>query len=166
MRYTRELSGVAESPLVRIATAAEAMPGSIKLCYGESDMPTPAVICEAADAAIKAGHTFYTHTAGYRELREAIAGKIHELHGVSYRASNWQQWMEVRARPYLYYDKNYMSLREMRTRFSSASIDELCAADSRAEKSRAKLLNSLIFCRRVHGTTEPVPAVDQRRISR
>ena len=63
------------------------MPGSIKLCYGESDMPTPAVICEAADAAIKAGHTFYTHTAGYRELREAIAGKIHELHGVSYRAS-------------------------------------------------------------------------------
>lgn len=76
-----------ESPLVRIATAAEAMPGSIKLCYGESDLPTPAFICDAADAALKAGHTFYTHTAGYRELREAIAGKIHELHGVGYQPS-------------------------------------------------------------------------------
>lgn len=71
--------------MVQIATAAEAMPGSIKLCYGESDLPTPAFICEAADAALKAGHTFYTHTAGCLELREAIAQKIHHLHGVAYR---------------------------------------------------------------------------------
>ena len=85
MRYTREFTGITESPLVQIATAAEAMPGSLKLCYGESDMPTPAFICNAADAALKAGHTFYTHTAGYGELRAAIAAKVHELHGVSYR---------------------------------------------------------------------------------
>ncbi len=87
MPYTREFLGVAESPMVQIATAAEQMPGSIKLCYGESDLPTPAFICDAADAALKAGHTFYTHTAGYDELREAIARKIHELHGVAYRPS-------------------------------------------------------------------------------
>ena len=73
--------------MVRIATAAEAMPGSIKLCYGESDMPTPAFICEAAHQAALGGHTFYTHTAGYTELREAITTKVHALHGVSYRAS-------------------------------------------------------------------------------
>jgi aspartate/methionine/tyrosine aminotransferase len=85
MRYTRELANVAESPMVQIATAAEAMPGSIKLCYGESDLPTPSFIGDAADAAVKAGHTFYTHTAGCPELREAIARKIHELHGVVYR---------------------------------------------------------------------------------
>ncbi|MDP3716997.1 MAG: aminotransferase class I/II-fold pyridoxal phosphate-dependent enzyme [Acidobacteriota bacterium] len=85
MRYTREFSGVAESPMVQIATAAESMPGSLKLCYGESDLPTPAFICEAADAALKAGHTFYTHTAGALELREAIAQQIHHLHGVGYR---------------------------------------------------------------------------------
>ncbi|MDP2052715.1 MAG: aminotransferase class I/II-fold pyridoxal phosphate-dependent enzyme [Acidobacteriota bacterium] len=85
MRYTSELSNVAESPMVQIATAAEAMPGSLKLCYGESDLPTPAFICEAADAALKAGHTFYTHTAGALELREAIAQQIHHLHGVGYR---------------------------------------------------------------------------------
>ena len=82
-----ELSAVVESPLVQIATAAEAMPGSIKLCYGESDMPTADFICRAADAAARAGHTFYTHTAGTPELREAITGKIRELQGVSYRPS-------------------------------------------------------------------------------
>jgi len=82
-----ELSAVVESPLVQIATAAEAMPGSIKLCYGESDMPTADFICRAADAAARAGHTFYTHTAGTPELREAITGKIYELQGVSYRPS-------------------------------------------------------------------------------
>ncbi|MGE0862680.1 MAG: pyridoxal phosphate-dependent aminotransferase [Vicinamibacterales bacterium] len=87
MRYTRELANVAESPMVQIATAAEAMSGSLKLCYGESDMPTPAFICDAADAALKAGHTFYTHTAGAPELRDAIARKVFDLHGVEYRQS-------------------------------------------------------------------------------
>jgi aspartate aminotransferase len=79
-----EILNVAESPMVQIATIAESMPGSLKLCYGESDMPTPAFICDAAAQAMRDGHTFYTHTAGYRELREAIAGKIFELHQVRY----------------------------------------------------------------------------------
>ena len=86
VRYTPEFTNVAESPMVQIATAAERMPGSIKLCYGESDLPTPAFICEAAHDAALGGHTFYTHTAGAPELREAIAKKIHELHGVTYDA--------------------------------------------------------------------------------
>ena len=59
------------------------MPGALKLCYGESDMPTPEFICRAAYDASLAGHTFYTHTAGARELREAIAAKVFELHGVT-----------------------------------------------------------------------------------
>lgn len=70
--------------MVQIATIAESMPGSLKLCYGESDLPTPAFICRAADEAMRAGHTFYTHTAGCRELREAIAHKVFELHQVRY----------------------------------------------------------------------------------
>src|SRR6185436_20334335 len=68
--------------MVQIATIAESMPGSLKLCYGESDLPTPAFICDAAAAAMRAGHTFYTHTAGSLDLREAIARKIFELHQV------------------------------------------------------------------------------------
>ena len=82
-----EVTGVLESPMVQIATIAEAMPGSLKLCYGESDLPTPEFICRAGCEAITAGHTFYTHTAGTLQLREAIAAKVHELQGVTYRAS-------------------------------------------------------------------------------
>ena len=66
------------------STKAEAMPGSIKLCYGESDMTTPEFICRAAYEAALAGHTFYTHTAGYTEgtMRHryaAIAENIRRL---------------------------------------------------------------------------------------
>lgn len=85
MRFRPEIASVPESPLVAVATVAEAMVGAIKLCYGESDLPTPDFICDAAHAAAVGGHTFYTHTAGCLELREAIAAKIHALHGVTYR---------------------------------------------------------------------------------
>jgi aspartate/methionine/tyrosine aminotransferase len=87
MRLTSEARGVTESPMVQIATIAESMPGSLKLCYGESDRPTPGFICEAAAEAMRDGHTFYTHTAGYAALREAIAARVAELHGVHYRPS-------------------------------------------------------------------------------
>ncbi len=79
-----EFLKVAESPMVQIATIAESMPGSLKLCYGESDMTTPRFIIEAMTEAALAGHTFYTHTAGYRELREAIAGQVFALHQARY----------------------------------------------------------------------------------
>jgi aspartate/methionine/tyrosine aminotransferase len=87
VRLRPEILAVPESPLVRIATAAEAMPGSIKLCYGESDSPTPAFICRAGCDALRDGHTFYTHTAGTPALRASIAAKIHALHGAEYRPS-------------------------------------------------------------------------------
>jgi aspartate aminotransferase len=87
LRIRPEIASVPESPLVVIATEAEATPGAIKLCYGESDMPTPEFICRAADEAARAGHTFYTHTAGSPQLREAIASKVFELHGVQRRTT-------------------------------------------------------------------------------
>lgn len=87
MRFRPEVAAVPESPLVRIATEAEHTSGAIKLCYGEPDLPTPEFICRAAYDASLAGHTFYTHTAGCPELREAIAAKVLELHGVPYRPS-------------------------------------------------------------------------------
>jgi aspartate aminotransferase len=79
-----EFLRVSESPMVQIAIIAESMPGSLKLCYGESDLPTPRFICDAMHQAALDGHTFYTHTAGYRELRQAIADKIFDLHQVRY----------------------------------------------------------------------------------
>ena len=87
MKLRPEVLGVRESPMVQIATVAESMPGSVKLCYGESDMVTPDFICRAADDAMRAGHTFYTHTAGSLDLRQAIARKVLELQSVEYRPS-------------------------------------------------------------------------------
>src|SRR5665213_1920552 len=87
MRLRPELTAVPESPLVLIATEAEQTPGAIKLCYGESDMPTPEFICRAAYEASLAGHTFYTHTAGSPELRKAVADQIFALHGLQYKPS-------------------------------------------------------------------------------
>jgi aspartate/methionine/tyrosine aminotransferase len=87
VKVRNELAAVAESPMVQIATIAEGMPGSLKLCYGESDLPTPPFICDAVHQAALAGHTFYTHTAGSPALRQAIAEKIFALHGVQYAPS-------------------------------------------------------------------------------
>lgn len=47
--------------------------GIIPLWYGESDIPTPAFISDAAHQAMQAGETFYTHKLGLHELRQALA---------------------------------------------------------------------------------------------
>ena len=86
MRYSSDALRAHASPLIEIAMAAEQVPGAYRLFYGESDTATPEFICRAGYEAMREGHTFYTPTAGYAELREAIAAKVHELHGVSYTA--------------------------------------------------------------------------------
>jgi aspartate aminotransferase len=52
----------------------------IPLWFGESDLPTAGFICDAAAAALRAGHTFYTFKRGIPELRQAIARYLTGLH--------------------------------------------------------------------------------------
>jgi aspartate aminotransferase len=59
----------------------------ISLSAGEPDFDTPAHVCEAAMAAIRAGHTRYTQVAGLRPLREAVAAKFQRENGLDVR---WQ----------------------------------------------------------------------------
>jgi len=54
----------------------------IHLEIGEPDFTTPECICEAADKAIKQGHTHYTHSLGIIELRQAICDHYFEKYGV------------------------------------------------------------------------------------
>lgn len=88
--------------------------------------------------------------------------------GASYRAANWQQWMSVEARPYLYVDGLYASPRQLRLRFGGANMKELRRANpgTRFEQSRVRLLDSWIFCCRLHDATEAVPQDAQRRLRR
>ncbi|HTW51869.1 MAG TPA: pyridoxal phosphate-dependent aminotransferase [Stellaceae bacterium] len=55
-------------------------PEVVALWYGESDVPTPSFIGEAASAAMRAGETFYTYKAGLPELRQTIADYLTELY--------------------------------------------------------------------------------------
>ncbi|MFF0340967.1 hypothetical protein [Kribbella sp. NPDC004875] len=88
--------------------------------------------------------------------------------GTSYRAANWQQWMSIEARPYLYVDGAYASPRQLRSHWGGANLTQLRGQYRKTvfEQSRAKLLDSLIFCCRLREVTEPVPADQRRRIRR
>ena len=55
----------------------------IHLEIGEPDFPTPECVCRAADRAVCAGHTHYTHSLGIPELREAVSRHYKVTYGVS-----------------------------------------------------------------------------------
>jgi aspartate/methionine/tyrosine aminotransferase len=70
------------SRIRELAEIAMGMEGVLRLYFGESNLPTPQYIKDAAHRALEEGHTFYTENAGYPSLRLAIAEKYQELHGV------------------------------------------------------------------------------------
>lgn len=87
--------------------------------------------------------------------------------GSSYLAANWQRWMSVQARPYLYVDRRYASPRQLRQRFGTANLTELQVKHGvRVEQSRAKLLDSMIFCCRLRGETEFIAPHEQGLLKR
>jgi len=77
------LAAVSPSRIREIADVAFGMDGVLKLHFGESNLPTPPFIKEAAVRALDEGFTFYTENAGLPGLRQAIADKYGELHGVN-----------------------------------------------------------------------------------
>jgi aspartate/methionine/tyrosine aminotransferase len=62
-----------ESGIVKLFNYGRTREGLIGLWAGEGDMPTPALISNAASAALSAGQTFYTYQRGIPPLREALA---------------------------------------------------------------------------------------------
>jgi len=84
MRIAQNVREVSESKIRRISAMAEGMHDVSRLYFGESNMGTPDFIKEAGKRAIDDDHTFYTHNAGYLELRETLSQKIAELRGIHY----------------------------------------------------------------------------------
>ena len=76
------LSRVAPSRIRELADMAFSMDGVLRLHFGESNMPTPQYLKEAAYHAMNEGYTFYTENAGLPSLREALADKYRALHQV------------------------------------------------------------------------------------
>src|ERR1044071_2424050 len=70
------------SRIREIGEIALGMEGVLKLYFGESNLPTPAFIKQAATDALAEGRTFYTENAGRPGLRRAIARYTRQMHGV------------------------------------------------------------------------------------
>ena len=79
-----KLRAVPASGIRRFFDIAATMTDVISLGVGEPDFATPAVIREAAEAAIRRGATRYTSNHGLLELREALAEHLHRLYAVRY----------------------------------------------------------------------------------
>ncbi len=71
------------SRIRELAEIAMTMDGVLKLYFGESNVPTPDFIKEAAQKAMADGYTFYTSNAGLPSTREALADYYQRMHGVS-----------------------------------------------------------------------------------
>lgn len=76
------LNQIQPSRIRELANVAFGMEGVFKLHFGESNMPTPQYIKDAATQAMNDGFTFYTENAGIPGLRAAIARNYAHLHGV------------------------------------------------------------------------------------
>ena len=70
------------SRIRELAEIAMGMDGVLRLYFGESNLPTPQFIKDAASAAMNSGFTYYTENAGLPSLRRALADYYEAKHGV------------------------------------------------------------------------------------
>ena len=76
------VESVSYSLIRALAEEAMAMPGVLRLYFGESDVPTPQFVKDAAARALADGYTFYSQNAGLPSLRAALAATYARLHDV------------------------------------------------------------------------------------
>jgi aspartate aminotransferase len=81
-RVAASAESVPYSRIRELAERAMRLPGVLKLYFGESNIPTPDYIKQAACEAIEQGYTYYTENAGLPSLRAALARHYRRLHGV------------------------------------------------------------------------------------
>ena len=78
---------VPPSRIRELGEIALSMDGVLRLYFGESNLPTPAFIKQAAVRAMEQGYTFYTENAGLPSLRRVIADYYRRLQGVELDAA-------------------------------------------------------------------------------
>ena len=81
-RLAGSVENVPHSRIRELAELAMSMDGVLRLYFGESNLPTPRYIKQAAVRAMEEGYTFYTENAGLPSLRHAIAEHYRRLQGV------------------------------------------------------------------------------------
>lgn len=88
---SRRVQALEPSATLAMAAKAKELKAAGKQVFdfsvGEPDFTTPEHICQAAVAAMKAGHTHYTMAHGIPELRTAVAKQYEKTHGIGYTAN-------------------------------------------------------------------------------
>jgi aspartate aminotransferase len=80
--YAASLTTVPYTRIRELGELAMSMDGVLRLYFGESNLPTPSFIVDAAVRALRDGHTFYSENAGLPALRREIADQYRRLHRV------------------------------------------------------------------------------------
>ncbi len=81
-RVAPSAAAVPYSRIRELAELAMGMEGVVRLYFGESNLPTPDFIKQAAARALAEGYTYYTENAGLPSLRRALAAYYRREHGV------------------------------------------------------------------------------------
>jgi aspartate aminotransferase len=71
-----------DSPIVDVWRMGYGNPEVIGMFAGESDVPAPAFICDAASKALAEGRTFYTPNRGIKPMRDALIAYNKRIYGV------------------------------------------------------------------------------------
>ncbi len=80
--FRPEIEALEQNGITRVALPRITDPNVIPLWFGEGDAVTPQFIRDAAKAALDEGQTFYSHTRGRQELRDAIKDYLDALYRI------------------------------------------------------------------------------------
>ena len=91
LKISRIVNALEPSATLAMAAKAKELKAAGKTVYdlslGEPDFTTPQHICDAATAAMKAGHTHYTVASGIPELKKAAVEMYKKTYGFDYDAT-------------------------------------------------------------------------------
>ena len=92
MRLTRRVTSIQPSPTLAVLARAQELIAQgvdiIDFGPGEPDFDTPEIVRAAGKRAIDEGHTKYTNALGTPAIRDAVASKYRDAHGVSLKRDN------------------------------------------------------------------------------
>jgi len=80
--FRDEIESLEQNGITKVAFKRLDDPKVIPLWFGEGDTVTPEFIRDATKAALDKGETFYSHTRGRPELRNAIKHYLDNLYGI------------------------------------------------------------------------------------
>ncbi len=80
--YRDEIESLEQNGITKVAFKRIDDPKVIPLWFGEGDTVTPDFIREATKKALDDGQTFYSHTRGRPELRNALKAYLDRLYGI------------------------------------------------------------------------------------